>query len=178
MRVLLQLALLCVAGAAVGLGANALSPRTAPLGTPVRPQAETTPGTCAAGGAGATGGAFAPIQRITVAQAQPLCVQCTAAFVDARPEDEFTQGHVTSAFHLPPGDVPAGTLASLKGYATVVVYDGEPSGAMAEAVAMGLREMGVKDVRVLEGSWPEWAAKGGPGQSGPCPVCQAPGGKK
>lgn len=176
MRVVLQLILLCLAGAGVGLGANALSPRTAPLGTPVKPQAESTPGTCAA--ASASGGAFAPVPRITVGQAQPLCSACTAAFVDARTEEEFTQGHVTNALHLPPGDVPPGVLAQLKGYGTVVVYDAEPEGSMAEAVAMGLREMGVKDVRVLQGSWPEWNAKGAPGESGPCPTCQPPGAKR
>jgi 3-mercaptopyruvate sulfurtransferase SseA len=175
MRVALQVVLLSVVGAAVGLGANALSPRTAPLGTPVKPQAESQPGTCAAA---SSGGAFAAVQRITVAQAQPLCVACSAAFVDARSEEEFTQGHVTNAVHLPPGDVPPGVLAQLKGYGTVVVYDGDPAASMAEAVAMGLREMGLKDVRVLEGSWPEWDAKRAPAESGACPICQGPGAKR
>jgi 3-mercaptopyruvate sulfurtransferase SseA len=169
-RTLLQLALLCAGGAAVGLGANALSPRAAPLGTPVLPQAEAQPGTCAATGGAATAG-FAAVPRITVEQAKPLCVSCSAGFVDARAEEEFAQGHVTNAVHLPPGDVPGPVLAQLKGYGTVVVYDGDPQGTMAEAVAMGLREMGVKDVRVLQGSWSEWLAKGAPGSSGPCPIC-------
>lgn len=174
-RLFLQTLLLCVAGAAVGLGANALSPRSAPLGTPVLPQAETTPGACAAG-VGAAG--FAAVPRITVAQAKPLCVACSAAFVDARGEEEFTLGHVAGALHLPPGDVPPATLDALKRNPTVVVYDGDPGGSMAEAVAMGLREMGVKDVRVLEGSWQAWMAEEGPGTSGPCTLCAGPGAMK
>lgn len=173
-RLVVQTLVLCVAGAALGLGANALSPRTAPLGTPVLPQAEAQPGACAVGATDAAGG-FAPVPRITVAEAQPLCVSCTAAFVDAREEEEFTHGHVTGAVHLPPGDVPPKALEHLKKFQTVVVYDGEASGAMAEAVAMGLREMGVKDARVLQGSWPEWNAKAAPATSGPCALCASPG---
>jgi 3-mercaptopyruvate sulfurtransferase SseA len=171
-KLLVQAAVLCVAGAALGLGANALSPRTAPLGTPVRPEAEASPGACAADPAAAS--AFAPVPRITVDQALPLCVACSAAFVDARAEEEFSRGHVSGAIHLPPGDVPPQKLDHVKRFQTVVVYDGDPSCAMAEAVAMGLREMGVKDVRVLTGAWPEWDAKGAPGASGPCPLCTAP----
>jgi 3-mercaptopyruvate sulfurtransferase SseA len=172
-RLLLQTVALCAAGAALGLGANALSPRGAPLGTPVRPEAEASPGACAVDPAAAS--AFAPVPRIGVEQAQPLCAACSAAFVDARAEDEFTRGHISGAIHLPPGDVPPQKLEHVKRFQTVVVYDGDPSCAMAEAVAMGLREMGVKDVRVLTGAWPEWLASGGPGESGPCPLCAAPG---
>jgi rhodanese-related sulfurtransferase len=170
-RLAIQTLALCVAGAAVGLAANALSPRTAPLGTPVLPQAESTPGACAATG---TTGGFAPVPRITVEQAQPLCAACSAAFVDARSEEQFTAGHVAGAVHLPPGDVPPRALEHLAKFPTVVVYDGDPSLAMAEAVAMGLREMGVKDVRVLTGAWPEWLGKGAPGSSGPCSICDEP----
>jgi thiosulfate/3-mercaptopyruvate sulfurtransferase len=60
----------------------------------------------------------------------------------------------------------------------VVVYDGDPGGFMAEAVAMGLRELGVRDVRVLEGSWPAWMAEGGPGTSGPCALCADAGARR
>jgi 3-mercaptopyruvate sulfurtransferase SseA len=172
-RLLLQTVVLCAAGAALGLGANALSPRAASLGTPVLPEAEASPGACAVEPA-AGAAAFAPVPRIGVEQAQPLCVACSAAFVDARGEEEFAQGHVSGAIHLPPGDVPPAKLEHVKRFPTVVVYDGEPSSAMAEAVAMGLREMGVKDVRVLTGAWPEWLAKGAPGASGPCPICAEP----
>jgi 3-mercaptopyruvate sulfurtransferase SseA len=174
-RLSLQTLLLCAAGALVGVGANALSPRTAPLGTPVLPQAESTPGACAAGGGASP---FAPVPRISVSDAKPLCVACSAGFVDARGEEEFTQGHIAGALHLPPGDVPPQALEALRQHPTVVVYDGEPTGAMAEAVAMGLREMGVRDVRVLEGAWPAWMAAGGPGTSGACALCAEEEAKK
>jgi rhodanese-related sulfurtransferase len=174
-RLSLQTLLLCAAGALVGVGANALSPRTAPLGTPVLPQADSTPGACAVDGVAA---GFAPVPRISVAEAKPLCVACSAGFVDARDEEEFTQGHIAGAVHLPPGDVPPPALEVLRRHPTVVVYDGDPAGMMAEAVAMGLREMGVKDVRVLEGAWPAWMAEGGPGTSGACALCAEGGARK
>jgi 3-mercaptopyruvate sulfurtransferase SseA len=169
-RIAVQLVALSLAGAAAGLGANALSRNPAPLGRPVHPKAVSTPGTCGADGSAG----FAAVPRIPVEQAQPLCAACSAAFVDARSEDEFTSGHISGAIHLPPGDVPPKALAFLKQFRTTIVYDGDASCAMAEAVAMGLREIGVSDVRVLTGAWPEWLAKGGPGSSGPCGLCQEP----
>jgi 3-mercaptopyruvate sulfurtransferase SseA len=167
-KLVAQIVVLSVAGAAVGLGANALSGNPAPLGRPVHPKAVSSPGMC---GADPAAGGFAAVPRISVEQAQPLCAACSAAFVDARTEEEYTAGHVSGAIHLPPGDVPPAALDHLRRFSTTIVYDGDPSCAMADAVAMGLREIGVKDVRVLTGAWPEWLARGGPGSSGPCAIC-------
>jgi rhodanese-related sulfurtransferase len=171
-KIVSQLLAIGAAGALVGLGGNALSPRPAPLGEAVRPASETTPGTCAAE-ADTTSG----VPRITVEEAAPLCSDCSAAFVDARTAEQYQAGHVSGAVHLPPGDVPPEVLENLKRFKTAVVYDDDASCILAEAVAMGLREMGVKDVRVLTGSWPAWAAAGAPGASGPCGVCGPQGGR-
>ena len=170
-KIALQLIALGTAGTLVGLGANALSPRPAPLGQAVQPASEASPGACAVDDPTA-----ASVPRITVEQAAPLCVDCKAAFVDARTEEEFQAGHVSGALHLPPGDIPPGTLENLKKYETTIVYDDDEACILAEAVAMGLREMGLRDVRVLTGAWPAWAAAGAPGSSGPCGVCSSPGG--
>lgn len=172
-KILLQLLLLGAVGSAVGLGANAFSPRPAPLGQAVRPASETTPGACAVDDAAIAGGA---VPRITVEHAAPLCADCSAAFVDARTAEQYQAGHVTGALHLPPGDVPPQVLDTLKKFKTTIVYDDDASCILADAVAMGLREMGVKDVRVLTGAWPAWAASGAPGASGPCVACSGPGG--
>ena len=170
-KIVLQLIALGTAGTLVGLGANALSPRPAPLGQAVRPASETTPGACAVDES--VSGA---VPRITVQQAAPLCSDCSAAFVDARTAEQFQAGHISGAVHLPPGDIPPDVLESLKKFPTTVVYDDDASCILAEAVAMGLREMGVKDVRVLTGAWPAWAAAGAPGASGACGVCTQQGG--
>lgn len=171
-KISLQLIAVGVAGALVGLGANALSPRPAPLGKAVRPSSEENPGTCSAG-AEATGG----VPRITVEKAAPLCAQCTAAFVDARSAEQYAAGHISGAVHLPPGDIPPEVLDTLKRFKTAVVYDDDASCILADAVAMGLREMGLQDVRVLTGAWPAWVAAGAPGASGPCGICGPQGGQ-
>lgn len=169
MRLLAQAAAVALAGGIVGVGANALSPRPAPLGTPVHSAAERGGGLCADPG----GAAAARAPRISVAEAKVLCDACTAGFVDARTATEYAAGHVTNAVHLPPAGHPAeaAAIAGLRAYARVVVYDGDYSCALADEVAARLRREGLPDVRVLEGAWPAWVAGGGAGTSGFCPEC-------
>lgn len=164
MRVLLQSLALTAAGAALGLAMNAASPRPARLSEPVRSAAELA-GACKLPGAAGV----AP--RISVQEATPLCIACSAAFVDARTAAEFAAGHVVGAIHVPPGPVPLQALLHLERFRTVVVYDGDPGSAQAEAVAAALRERGMTDVRILAGSWLAWQAAGAPGESGPCATC-------
>lgn len=164
-RTLLQALALTAAGAAAGLAMNAASPRPARLNEPVRSAAEAA-GACKI--PGATG--LAP--RISVQEAAPLCIACSAGFVDARSAVEFAAGHVSGAVHLPPGPVPLQALLHLERFRTVVVYDGDAEAARAaETVAAALRERGMTDVRVLAGSWNAWMAAGAPGESGPCGTC-------
>lgn len=163
-RLLLQALLLAAAGAAAGLALNPLSPHPARLSEPVRSAAEAA-GSCQLPGAGPV----AP--RISVGEAAPMCLACSAGFVDARSAAEFAAGHVPGAIHLAPGEPPTAALLRLEKFRTVVVYDGDPFSAQAEAVAGVLRGRGLTDVRVLAGSWPAWAAAGAPGESGPCPGC-------
>jgi 3-mercaptopyruvate sulfurtransferase SseA len=166
---LLRQALLVVAaGVVAGLGANALSPRPAPLGQPVHAAAEAAAGACLADPSAA------PVARIAAAEAAALCTACSAGFVDARSARDFAAGHVTGAVHLPPaghGDE-AEALARLATFHTVVVYDGEDSCRLAESVARRLLGRGLRDVRVLDGAWGAWMAAGGPGSSGACVACQ------
>jgi len=163
-RLLLQALALSAAGAAAGLAMNVASPRPARLSEPVRSAAE-------AAGACKLPDAAAVTPRISVQQAIPLCIACSAAFVDARSAVEFAAGHVSGAIHVPPGPVPLSALLHLERFRTVVVYDGEPGAPQAEAVAAALRDRGMTDVRVLAGSWSAWQAAGAPGESGPCQSC-------
>ena len=55
----------------------------------------------------------------------------------------------------------------------VIVYDRDRDCAAADRVAAQLQALGLPDVRVLTGAWPEWMAKGGPGESGSCTLCTA-----
>lgn len=169
MRTGSSIALLVVSGAALGLGANALSPHPAPVGRNVLSVAEAGGGACAV--PGPPPAAASP--RISVAEAAGLCQTCQAAFVDARSASEFARGHVANAVHLPPAGHPdeSAALAGLRARPLVVVYDGDYSCAVADDVAARLRRAGLGDVRVLSGAWPAWAAAGAPAAAGACAVC-------
>jgi 3-mercaptopyruvate sulfurtransferase SseA len=155
--------MLVVAGAILGIGANAFTPHPAPLGKPVFAAAELPGATCSEGP-----GAVA---RISVEEAKPLCISCTAAFVDARSPGEYAAGHVTNALHVAPGESVAPVLGKLREKGTVIVYDRDRDCSAADQVAAQLRAQGLPDVRVLTGAWPEWLASGGPGESGACAAC-------
>lgn len=170
-RFLLEAGSVAAAGALAGLVLNAASPRPAALGTPVHAAAERGVGMCAVPG----GAAAARAPRVGVDEARARCDACTAAFVDARTAAEYAAGHVTGALHLPPAGHPgeAAAIAALREHATVIVYDGDYSCALADDVAARLRREGLRDVRVLEGAWPAWIGAGGAGESGLCPSCRA-----
>ena len=165
MPLLLRASALCVAGAALGIAGNALTPRPSPLGTPVLPAAESSGAACQ--------DPRASFARISVEEAKPLCIACAATFVDARSAPEYAAGHVTGALHLAPGEPVAPLLAKLQSSSAVIVYDRDRQCAAADQVAAVLKENGVRDVRVLTGAWPEWLAGGGPGESGSCSLCTA-----
>ncbi len=163
--VFLQALALCAAGAVLGLAGNGLTPRPAPLGARVLAAADVPGAQCQLPGRAVV----AP--RISVEEATPLCVACSALFVDARSPAEYRSGHVTGAIHLAPGEPVDPVLWRLGAYGTVIVYDRDPGCALADRVAKALLERGARDVRVLTGAWPAWMAAGAPGASGPCPVC-------
>jgi 3-mercaptopyruvate sulfurtransferase SseA len=165
MPLLVRAGLLALAGAALGLGGNLVSPRPARLGTPVSASADRSGAACQDPGGS--------IVRISVQEAKPLCVACAAAFVDARTAQEYQSGHITSALHLGPGEAVEPLLPALRAAAMVIVYDRDRECASADRVAAQLQSLGLRDVRVLTGAWPEWLAKGGPGESGSCTICTA-----
>jgi 3-mercaptopyruvate sulfurtransferase SseA len=164
---LLRAGLLCVAGSLLGIAGNALTPQPAPLGSRVVPAADLPGAACEEPRQG--------IARISVEAAKPLCVACTAVFVDARSAEEYASGHVTGALHLAPGEAIEPLLGQLRDAPAVIVYDRDRDCAAADRVAARLQAQGVRDVRVLTGAWPEWLARGGPGESGACGACTVGG---
>jgi 3-mercaptopyruvate sulfurtransferase SseA len=163
MGLLVRAALLCVAGAIAGMVGNSFTPRPAPVGKAVLAAAELPGAACTE-----PHGAAA---RISVEEAKPLCIACSAVFVDARSAAEYAAGHVTNAIHLPPGESIAPLLPRLRAKSTVIVYDRDRECSAAEGMAAQLQAQGLSDVRVLTGAWPEWLANGGPGESGACDLC-------
>jgi len=82
---------------------------------------------------------------------------------------------VTGAVHLAPGEAIEPLLARLRAAPAVIVYDRDRDCAAANGVAARLQALGLRDVRVLTGAWPEWLARGGPGESGACRACAVDG---
>jgi rhodanese-related sulfurtransferase len=171
MSLVRQFVVLSVAGLSAGLASNALSPRPIGLGKPVLPaNASATTGTC-----------HAPIDdhprvhpKLPLAQALEACTACTAVFVDARGEAAFAEGHITQALHLPAeGNAElAPVLAKVRAAPMVIVYDDDAGGCrLAQGVADRLAVEGVKNIRILEGSWTAWQTAQGPAQAGACEVC-------
>jgi rhodanese-related sulfurtransferase len=81
-------------------------------------------------------------------------------WLDARPNEEFAQGHVPGALSLNEdnwnGLLPA-VLAAWKPEGKVVVYCSRKSCNASHGVAERLRnEAGLKNVYVLPGGWEEW----------------------
>jgi 3-mercaptopyruvate sulfurtransferase SseA len=166
-RLLVRVIAIAVAGAGLGLAVNPLTPRPARLGTAVYPASASGAATCSAHAEPA------PPVRISQQDAKQACEACSAAFVDARGESAFAEGHIPGAFHLPPSGHPDETalLQKLRGYREVIVYDDDVGCKLAAGVAQRLKDDGLDDVRVLDGSWVKWLSSGGPAESGACEMC-------
>ncbi|MGC4122383.1 MAG: rhodanese-like domain-containing protein [Myxococcales bacterium] len=171
MRFALQMAVICVAGALLGLALNLASARPARLFHAVYAASDSGNKVCGASPEAQHekhGHLVMPQKEAVVA-----CGACTVGFVDARGAAAFAEGHIPQAVHLPPAghpDEPA-ELAKLRTFPTVVVYDSGGGCGLAEGVADRLAVHGFKDVRLLEGSWTDWMIAGGPALSGACQAC-------
>jgi rhodanese-related sulfurtransferase len=84
----------------------------------------------------------------------------SAIWVDARPDEEFSRGHVPGAFPLNEdhwNELLAQFLPNLSPDKKVVVYCSAESCNAAREVAKRLRdEAQLNDVFVLQGGWEEW----------------------
>jgi rhodanese-related sulfurtransferase len=159
---------LVLAGSALGLAVNAARPDG------VRFAKFAPPTTCGAGEA--VPAASAPIVEVMPpASAVSVCGDAQTLVADVRPAEEFAQGHVTGAIHLPCASSDSAARAAvdrLAGHHTLVVYgDGTEDARM---VADQLRRRDVRaDLRivVIEGGFGAWSRAGLACSSGPCVEC-------
>lgn len=88
----------------------------------------------------------------------------TLRIVDARPPDQFEQGHLPGAMNMTLNDLPerARLPASVSSARTVVVYGQHPSSALARGLAKRMVLAGHKGVRVFEGGFDAWKQAGHP----------------
>ena len=161
---LLRALVLVVAGAAVGLVANAARPHG------LRIAAFAPPVEC-------TGAESAGAPSPTVmspAEASSLCGQPSVVIADTRPANAFAEGHVAGAVHLPcdaGGKTADDALAHFSHAQTIVVYGASTDDARPVADSLQRRHPDVK-VAVLDGGFAAWSSAGLACASGPCNECK------
>jgi rhodanese-related sulfurtransferase len=96
--------------------------------------------------------------EVVVSQAQTWGER--VIWVDSRSTAEFNQGHIPGAFSLSEEDWDTGLAPLLDAYnpdRIIVVYCSSLSCQTSHEVAKRLREeVGLKEVRVLQGGWESW----------------------
>jgi rhodanese-related sulfurtransferase len=159
---------LVLAGSALGLGVNAARPDG------VRFTKFAPPTTCGAGEAAAVSSA-APVEVLAPTAAVSVCGDAQTLVADVRPAEEFAQGHVTGAIHLPCASSDSAASAAvdrLAGHHTLVVYgDGtEDARVVADELRRRAGRAGLRIV-VIEGGFAAWSRAGLACSSGPCVEC-------
>lgn len=102
---------------------------------------------------------------IPLDKAKQLYENKAARFLDARPQSQYEDGHISGALSLPWQDATnafTAIAAQLEDKDTLVTYcDGE-SCELSHDLAMFLIDMGFTDVRVLVNGWTVWQEAGLP----------------
>jgi rhodanese-related sulfurtransferase len=149
-RALGQAFLIVVIGAALGLLANSVSPRRIPWITPPKPKPS-------------------PEGMFTAEQAHALWSTGAAFFLDARAPADYEAGHIAQAFNLPVESFAEhfGPLAAmLTPHTPIVVYCDGVECELSQRLADQLRQLGYRDIRLLENGWTVWRKAGWPTEQG------------
>jgi rhodanese-related sulfurtransferase len=110
---------------------------------------------------------------ISTSEARMLLGDSSVVFVDCRPTDQFQAGHISGALSMPSDRaLPDPALTLLRGAQTIIAYCDAASGCeSSQRLAARLRELGLRDVRILHDGFPGWLKANYPAESGPCRVC-------
>lgn len=102
---------------------------------------------------------------ISLEDAKKLFEQKRAVFIDARPKDQYDEGHIQKAISLPWQEVDSYFMAvatQLDDQVKIITYcDGE-SCELSHELALFLKEMGFNNVKVLVNGWSSWQEAGLP----------------
>jgi sulfur-carrier protein adenylyltransferase/sulfurtransferase len=101
------------------------------------------------------------IDEIGVSRARDLLAEAEAAVVDVRERDEWAEGHLPGAVHIPRGSLESRIEGVVPDRSqTVVVYCG--SGSRSAFAAKTLEELGYGNVLSLAGGFTDWKRNGLP----------------
>jgi molybdopterin/thiamine biosynthesis adenylyltransferase/rhodanese-related sulfurtransferase len=105
----------------------------------------------------------AEIEEIDAGGARSLLAEAEAAFVDVRERDEWDQGHIPGAVHIPRGNLESRIEAAVPDRGQpVVLYCA--SGNRSAFAARTLGELGYESVLSLAGGYNDWKRNGNPFQ--------------
>lgn len=109
---------------------------------------------------------------ISLTEAQKLFSSNTGVFIDARPAEDYSRGHIQGARSLPWGEVDLKFMdvtQDLDLETPIVAYcDGETC-ELSHNLALFLREAGFMNTQVLVNGWKLWQQSGLPVTSGTPP---------
>jgi len=101
------------------------------------------------------------IDEIDVSRAREFLAEADAAVVDVRERDEWAEGHIPGAVHIPRGSLESRIEGVVPDRSqTVVVYCG--SGSRSAFAAKTLEELGYGNVLSLAGGFTDWKRNGLP----------------
>jgi sulfur-carrier protein adenylyltransferase/sulfurtransferase len=101
------------------------------------------------------------IEEVNAARARDLLASDSYAIVDVRERDEWAEGHIPGAVHIPRGNLESRIEAAVPDRSTpVVVYCS--SGNRSAFAAKSLEELGYENVVSLAGGFTDWKRNGFP----------------
>ena len=106
---------------------------------------------------------------ITLDEAKALHESSGAVFLDARPLDEFTKGHIQGAISLPWGEAEQRVMdvtADMANDAVIITYCDGDTCDLSKELALLLENLGFSNVRVLVNGWTLWQNAGLPVEAG------------
>ena len=151
-RSIRQLSLIVLAAVAIALISNHFRPASLPLIGDWSPEARL----------------MSPSGRqmaITLDDANNLHQSMGAVFMDARPQEEFTKGHIQGAISLPWHESEQRVMdvtANLTNDAVIVTYCDGDTCDLSKDLALFLENLGFTNVRVLVNGWTVWRNAGLP----------------
>src|SRR5882724_11543254 len=143
-RTLQPALLIVVAGAVVGLAANAVSPKRIPYITPPKAPPHTQ-------------------DTVTLKEAQELWASGSAFFLDARATSDYTAGHIAGALSLPVeefDDHYSQVAGMLTPDSAIVVYCDGVECDLSHRLMARLRDSGYHNVRLIVNGWTTWRTAG------------------
>jgi rhodanese-related sulfurtransferase len=155
-RSIRQLPLIILAAVAVALISNHFRPVPLPLIGDWSPEARL----------------MSPSGRqmaITLDEAKNMHQSKGAVFIDARPQEEFTKGHIQDAISLPWHEAEQRVMdvtADFANNAVIVTYCDGDTCDLSKDLALFLENLGFTNVRVLVNGWTVWRNAGLPVETG------------